>query len=117
MGSVRAPDAPGLGEWHMHCHVLNHMMDGMMGSLLIVQGGELALCLPRGEHCPAHVGMPPPPGVFQVDIEAITFVPQNAMISVGQTVRWTNNDGPHTVTSNPGTQSAARHRSRHSIPA
>ena len=27
------------GEWHMHCHVLAHMMDGMMGSLLIVNGG------------------------------------------------------------------------------
>lgn len=106
MGSVRAPDAPGLGEWHMHCHVLNHMMDGMMGSLLIVQGGELALGLPRGEHCPADMGTPPP-GVFPVGIEAITFVPQNAMISVGQTVRWTNHDGPHTVTSNPGTQSCS----------
>jgi len=22
-----------LGEWHMHCHVLSHMMSGMMGSL------------------------------------------------------------------------------------
>lgn len=37
-----------VGEWHMHCHVLDHMMMGMMGSLLIVRGGELALKLPVG---------------------------------------------------------------------
>jgi hypothetical protein len=45
-----------LGEWHMHCHVLNHMMDGMMGSLLIIRGGELALGLPKGVPCPGHGG-------------------------------------------------------------
>jgi FtsP/CotA-like multicopper oxidase with cupredoxin domain/plastocyanin len=32
-----------VGEWHMHCHVLTHMMDGMMGSLVVRHGGELAL--------------------------------------------------------------------------
>ena len=45
-GSFMRAGGPGpqqsLGEWHMHCHVLDHMMSGMMGSLLIVQGGELA---------------------------------------------------------------------------
>jgi FtsP/CotA-like multicopper oxidase with cupredoxin domain/plastocyanin len=40
-----------LGEWHMHCHALSHMMTGMMGSLLIVRGGDLALTLPRGVPC------------------------------------------------------------------
>jgi hypothetical protein len=29
----------GLGEWHMHCHIPMHMMSGMMGSLLVVNGG------------------------------------------------------------------------------
>ncbi len=52
MGSRFTPDpaqAPGLGEWHMHCHVLNHMMPGgMMGSLLVIRGGELALALAAG---------------------------------------------------------------------
>jgi FtsP/CotA-like multicopper oxidase with cupredoxin domain len=51
MGSVFTPDparAPGLGEWHMHCHVLDHMTQGMMGSLKIVQKDEL-LDLPSGE--------------------------------------------------------------------
>jgi hypothetical protein len=35
----------------MHCHALAHMMTGMMGSLLIVAGGELALALPVGVPC------------------------------------------------------------------
>jgi FtsP/CotA-like multicopper oxidase with cupredoxin domain/plastocyanin len=55
-----APVDAALGEWHMHCHVLGHMMSttggGMMGSLLVVQGGELALGLPTGEHCPSDSG-------------------------------------------------------------
>lgn len=49
-GFMRA--SPPQGEWHMHCHVLGHMMNqGMMGSLLIVNGGEPApptLPLPMG---------------------------------------------------------------------
>ena len=35
-----------LGEWHMHCHVPMHMMEGMVGSLLVIDGGEAALPLP-----------------------------------------------------------------------
>jgi hypothetical protein len=35
------------GEWHMHCHVLDHMMNGMMGSLKIVEAGD-PLDLPKG---------------------------------------------------------------------
>ena len=51
MGAVFTPDpnrARGLGEWHMHCHVLDHMTSGMMGSLLVVDKGQ-ALDLPSGE--------------------------------------------------------------------
>jgi hypothetical protein len=45
------PPSP-VGEWHMHCHVLQHMDHGMMGSLLIVNvGGGLALPLPKGMPC------------------------------------------------------------------
>jgi FtsP/CotA-like multicopper oxidase with cupredoxin domain/plastocyanin len=55
MGSRFTPDptrAPGAGEWHMHCHVLNHMMPGgMMGSLLVIQGGEVVLPLALGQPC------------------------------------------------------------------
>jgi FtsP/CotA-like multicopper oxidase with cupredoxin domain/plastocyanin len=42
MGSLFSVDptqAPGLGEWHTHCHIPGHMMNGMMGSLLIVNQG------------------------------------------------------------------------------
>lgn len=36
------------GEWHMHCHILDHMKnDGMMGSLLIVAEGDI-VNLPSG---------------------------------------------------------------------
>ena len=41
------------GEWHMHCHVLNHMVTGMMGSVLIVEEGDEALPLPVGVPLPA----------------------------------------------------------------
>jgi plastocyanin/FtsP/CotA-like multicopper oxidase with cupredoxin domain len=94
MGSVFTPDltrAPGLGEWHMHCHVLTHMMDGMMGSLLVIQGGELAFGLPSGEPCPQEAG---------VAILGGSFEPPNITIMVGEKVRWTNTDGTHTVSSN-----------------
>ena len=43
-----SPDGRGKGEWHMHCHVLKHMMNGMMGSLLVVEGGDEAVELEVG---------------------------------------------------------------------
>jgi FtsP/CotA-like multicopper oxidase with cupredoxin domain len=46
-GFFRAQPAP-IGEWHMHCHVLMHMDSGMMGSLLVVNGLEVAF--PRFGH-------------------------------------------------------------------
>ena len=36
------------GEWHMHCHVLDHMASGMMGSLVIAEGGDEAARLRSG---------------------------------------------------------------------
>jgi plastocyanin len=86
------------GEWHLHCHVIAHMMEGMMGTLKVVNGGELALAGPVGVPCPtmgSHSG--------QVSIQNNFFSPAELMISVNQTVQWTNVGGnPHTVTSNPG---------------
>jgi FtsP/CotA-like multicopper oxidase with cupredoxin domain len=43
---------PPKGEWHMHCHVLGHMMEGMMGSLLVVDEGDIFTPLPHGKPCP-----------------------------------------------------------------
>ncbi len=104
-GFMRA--SPPNGEWHMHCHVLNHMMMGMMGSLLVVNGGELALALPVGVPCdmPKMGGMG---GSVVVSIENAGndgFVPKVVNINVGDTVTWKNNDGQtHTAskTSGPG---------------
>jgi plastocyanin len=103
------PPGAATGEWHMHCHVLNHMMDGMMGSLLVVNGGELATALPRGMSCPmdmtggdetAHTVLLHPVGSNPSPV----FDPQNITIGVGQTVHWKWADAqPHSATSDDGT--------------
>jgi plastocyanin/FtsP/CotA-like multicopper oxidase with cupredoxin domain len=92
-----------LGEWHMHCHVLNHMMTGMMGSLLIVHGDDLALALPSGVPCPTD-GSTPPPGTTEVHLTTgFEFSPKSIMINVGGTVRWKwDNATDHSVTSDTG---------------
>jgi len=64
MGSVFPVDptqAPGLGEWHMHCHIPGHMMNGMMGSLLIVKKGtSMEGLLQSGVPLPHEHGDQPP---------------------------------------------------------
>jgi FtsP/CotA-like multicopper oxidase with cupredoxin domain/plastocyanin len=49
----------GKGEWHMHCHVLMHMDDGMMGSLVVAESGDpvefqaaTLVCPPEDAHEP-----------------------------------------------------------------
>ena len=102
-GSFMRAGGPGsdesLGEWHMHCHVMNHMDSGMMGSLLIVKGGELAVGLPVGVPCPDMGG-----GQTQTqDVHLTTaaaFSPKDIMINAGDTVTWKWDDATqHTVTS------------------
>lgn len=121
------PKGAAFGEWHMHCHVLGHMMTstmgGMMGSLLVVQGGELALGLPMGEPCPAdlsaeHGHEPAKPVTNGTVTENMgnrfvvvakdnsgtkLFDPSTLNISVGDTVEWQNKDpvDPHTSTNLP----------------
>jgi FtsP/CotA-like multicopper oxidase with cupredoxin domain/plastocyanin len=105
MGSLRGPDAPGLGEWHMHCHVLNHMMEGMMGSLLIVRGGELFFGLPSGEPCGMAVA--PQPGTVVVD--NLAFTPSVLAVAPGSTVTFDFQEDFHTVVTtsvNPPTVSS-----------
>jgi hypothetical protein len=36
MGPPLNPSTGARGEWHMHCHMLSHMDQGMMGSLLVI---------------------------------------------------------------------------------
>jgi len=111
-----------IGEWHMHCHVLAHMMDGMMGSLLIVNGGELApptAPLPSGQPCPTMAMNTPPgdggngggTGPKTVEVDAInggpsgfSFSPANAPAKAGDTILFKNksNDIHSVVWDTPG---------------
>ncbi len=113
------PPGAAVGEWHMHCHVLTHMMDGMMGSLLIVNGGEAATTLPRGVPCPPDMGgggtgtvhvvklHPPansPPGTAPI------FDPSTVSVAVGDIVRWQWDDSqPHSTVSDTGLWDSAVH--------
>lgn len=117
---------PGLddsvGEWHMHCHALAHMMTGMMGSLLIVPGGNLALALPMGvpcEHGNELDGGDDHDGdggtMHTVNMQNSAYGPQFLTIASGDSVQFVNRDGfAHTVDwdtpgspSNSGTINAA----------
>ena len=83
-GFMRA--LPPQGEWHMHCHVLGHMMDGMMGSLLIVNGGELFTPLPVGVECPPIPGATPDgqaPTAVTVTAKNFAFSVPSAVKSMG----------------------------------
>jgi FtsP/CotA-like multicopper oxidase with cupredoxin domain/plastocyanin len=93
MGSLRAPAAGGLGEWHMHCHVLGHMHDGMMGSLLVVEGGQFAFGLPLGEPC--HEAVVEPPGGVLVDL--FKFDPSTISVPSGGTLIFDFQEAGHTV--------------------
>lgn len=106
-----APPGAALGEWHMHCHVLNHMMDGMMGSLLIINGGEFVTALPVGVECPMPTDGGPAPGgtVHTVRLHPLmpggmpVFDPQNITIASGDSIHWDWDDGaPHSTTSDGG---------------
>jgi len=108
-GSFMRAGGPGatesVGEWHMHCHVLQHMMTGMMGSLLIVNGGELAFQLPRGVPCPAEMptgGGGGGPQTVTVHIQDFKFVPDPVSIKVGDTVHWVWDNDNHSTTADGG---------------
>jgi FtsP/CotA-like multicopper oxidase with cupredoxin domain/plastocyanin len=105
------PPGAAVGEWHMHCHVLDHMMAGMMGSLLVVNAGDEAKNLPKG------VPLPPLPGTGPAAMTATVKSAIDALsgelvwkdaasgtpettIKVGGTVAWDGTVGhPHTVES------------------
>ncbi len=115
-GFMRA--SPAVGEWHMHCHVLSHMMDqGMMGSLLIVNGGEPApptLPLPIGVPCEMTDEVMPPMGGSTPMTATVRSAGSGSTlhweddvshngdttIKVGGTVNWIGSvSPPHTVAS------------------
>lgn len=90
-GGPSANDAK--GEWHMHCHFLDHMMTGMMGSLLIVDGGQ-AVALPRGEECPAEDVTP----AATIVVKNFEFAPKDIVVPSGTVVTFNFVDTFHTVT-------------------
>jgi FtsP/CotA-like multicopper oxidase with cupredoxin domain/plastocyanin len=90
-GFMRPPPGLAPGEWHMHCHVLSHMMMGMMGSLLVVTPSTQVVPLPRGKPCPP-MGMPTPPGTVQVKMAGTQFNPKNLTIPRGTIVEFINDD-------------------------
>ena len=85
--AVPGPDQA-LGEWHMHCHVLDHMMSGMMGSLLIVAGGEAANPLPHGVP-PGKQNSCAPPPPLEVHLTASEpLQSERPDVKMGDTVTW-----------------------------
>jgi plastocyanin len=105
------PEAPSpRGEWHLHCHVLDHMMDGMMGSLLIIDGGELAFGLPQGTDPDGSVAVAPPstnPTSATIDMKldagnpsGYSFVPTTGVtVAPGAAITFHHVDGadPHQI--------------------
>jgi plastocyanin len=76
-------------------------MEGMMGSLLIVRGGEFAFTLPAGVPCPEDSAGPV--SGKAVSLAGSQFAPQNLMVPVGTTVTWTwDESDQHSVTSDTG---------------
>ncbi len=109
-GSFMGPPLGGgaLGEWHMHCHVLNHMMGGMMGSLLIVENGQVVTTLPRGEPCPTDAADGDGVEGDAIDVEdnyfdpgappALPVRPAELLVASGTVVTFNFNGNFHTVT-------------------
>jgi FtsP/CotA-like multicopper oxidase with cupredoxin domain len=97
-GSFMRAGGPGpndaKGEWHMHCHLLLHMDQGMMGSLLIIGGGEVAGPLPKGEPCPSGTTAPP----NTVVVKNFAFTPNMLAVPSGTTVIFDFQESPHSVT-------------------
>ena len=81
------------GEWHMHCHFLDHMMQGMMGSLIVVEGGQ-AVSLPKGEVCPDADVAP----AATVIVKNFEFFPKDIVVPSGTVVTFNFVDTFHTVT-------------------
>jgi plastocyanin len=96
-----------VGEWHLHCHVLDHMEMGMMGSLVVQKSGAPFTELPAGDPsipCPKNAPM----GNRVIIGPGNRFDPPAIEIKKGEKVLWINNDSDvHTVTSNPGTLGCA----------
>jgi plastocyanin len=64
------------------------MHDGMMGSLLVVQGGQFASTLPRGEPCHDDHDGPVSNGDLLVKVQNFQFSPKAITVTPGTKVIW-----------------------------
>jgi plastocyanin len=86
----------------MHCHVPAHVMCGMMGSLLVVEEGRLALSLPVGKMAPDGGMVDLNGGLATVHVGYPSFDPQMLSVGPGTTVQWMNDDDmARTATATP----------------
>jgi len=72
------------------------MMSGMMGSLLVIQGGEPVLPLAKGMHGHCHVEVEPQQNTIVVGSDF--FQPATLDVSPGTMVIFDFQEAPHTVT-------------------
>lgn len=89
-GGPNAED--GKGEWHMHCHVLMHMEDGMMGSLVIAEKGDPAVFQAATLVCPKET-LPP----NTIAAQNFEFIPAVVTVASGTVVNFFFKEGSHTV--------------------
>jgi FtsP/CotA-like multicopper oxidase with cupredoxin domain/plastocyanin len=101
-GGPNPPDAK--GEWHMHCHVLMHMDDGMMGSLVIADGGDPAHFQSATLICPDD--SVPVPGTT-IAVTNFQFTPSNISVPAGSSVTFDFQQGTHTVKTISATSATA----------
>jgi FtsP/CotA-like multicopper oxidase with cupredoxin domain len=103
-------DATNPGVWMFHCHMPNHMENGMM-TTLVFQGFEAPSHQTHGPQPepapskPAPTSPPPASGsTAAVTMLGDRFDQSSLTVPVGTTVRWTNTSvNVHTVTSFDGT--------------
>jgi len=86
----------GKGEWHMHCHVLMHMDDGMMGSLVIAEANDPAVFQAATLVCPKDNVAPQ-----TVVVANFLFTPQTLTVAPGSTVTFDFQQADHTVMTDP----------------
>ena len=72
-----------------------HMMEGMVGSLLVINGGEAVTPLPVGRGCPLRVAEPAPPyqpqvKIWRIKITPDSFDPPELEIEERDYVEWIN---------------------------
>ena len=79
----------------MHCHVLMHMDDGMMGSLVVADGGDPAVFQSATLFCEDDT-VPGPIGTT-VSVTNFQFTPSSLTIPAGSSVTFDFEGGHHTV--------------------